>query len=43
MKKVIMGIALALSLTGLGYSGFSIYVAAKENLEKIHWTGKLKN
>ena len=24
MKKVIMGIALALSLTGLGYSGFSI-------------------
>ena len=42
MKKVIMGIALALSLTGLGYSGFSIYVAAKENLEKNSLNSQIK-
>ena len=42
MKKVIMGIALALSLTGLGYSGFSIYVAAKENLEKNSLNRQIK-
>ena len=29
MKKVIGGIALILSLAGLGYSGFTIYGAAK--------------
>ena len=34
MKKVIGGIALILSLAGLGYSGFTIYGAAKGALEK---------
>ena len=29
MKKVIGGIALILSLAGLGYSGFTIYGATK--------------
>ena len=34
MKKVIGGIALILSLAGLGYSGFTIYGAVKGVLEK---------
>lgn len=34
MKKVIGGIALILSLAGLGYSGFTICGAAKGALEK---------
>ena len=34
MKKIIGGIALILSLAGLGYSGFTIYGAAKGALEK---------
>ena len=34
MKKIIGGIALILSLAGLGYSGFTIYGAVKGVLEK---------
>jgi len=43
MKKIIGGIALILSLAGLGYSGFTIYGAAKgEQHTKNTWYIKEK-
>lgn len=42
MKKILGGIAILLSLAGLGYSGMNVYGAAKGTLDKNSLNGDIK-